>query len=162
MEFRVGGIPWEGPPMIVLVKGRWRKPLSEGGKVRHKDSRFLSPNFYIFRDPPGVDSTESIPCENQFRREIDSREGREGGPENEVDLKINILWDMADLIPRLSPTPVQESIFALWAGICKPFKDPRNPIPSLAGRYDNQVWRTGPPDYIGWRNRFHGIDFWAR
>jgi hypothetical protein len=29
-------------------------------------------------------TTESIPCENQFRREIDSREGG-GGPENEVD-----------------------------------------------------------------------------
>ncbi len=28
-------------------------------------------------------------------------------------------------------------------------------IPSLAGRYDN--YRTGPPDYIGWRNRSHGI-----
>ncbi len=29
-------------------------------------------------------------------------------------------------------------------------------IPSLAGRYDNSICRVGPPDYIGWRNRFLG------
>jgi hypothetical protein len=34
-------------------------------------------------------------------------------------------------------------------------------IPSLAGRYDNPIWRTGPPDYIDWRNRFLWIDSWA-
>jgi hypothetical protein len=34
-------------------------------------------------------------------------------------------------------------------------------IPSLAGRYDNPICRTGPQDYIGWRNRFLGIDSWS-
>ncbi len=31
-------------------------------------------------------------------------------------------------------------------------------IPNLADRYDNPIWLTGPPGYIGWRNRFLGID----
>ncbi len=35
-------------------------------------------------------------------------------------------------------------------------------IPSLAGRSDNPICRTGPPGYIGWQNRFPGIDSWAR
>ncbi len=30
-----------------------------------------------------------------------------------------------------------------------------------AGRNDNPIWRTRPPGYIGWRNRFLGIDSWA-
>ncbi len=34
-------------------------------------------------------------------------------------------------------------------------------IPNLAGRYDNPIRRTGPPGYIGWWNRFLGIDSWA-
>jgi|688.fasta_scaffold467207_1 hypothetical protein len=34
-------------------------------------------------------------------------------------------------------------------------------IPSMAGRYDNPICRTGPPCYIGWRNRFLGIDSWV-
>jgi hypothetical protein len=36
-----------------------------------------------------------------------------------------------------SPAPVRQ----IWGG-------PRR------GRYDNPVCRTGPPGYIGWRNRF--------
>ncbi len=39
---------------------------------------------------PGIDSTEFIPCENQFRRGIDSREEGEGGPKNKVDSSIKI------------------------------------------------------------------------
>jgi hypothetical protein len=31
----------------------------------------------------------------------------------------------------------------------------------MAGRYDNPIFRTGPPGYIGWRNRFLAIDSWA-
>jgi hypothetical protein len=31
----------------------------------------------------------------------------------------------------------------------------------LAGRYDNPNCRTGPSGYIGWRNRFLGIDSWT-
>ncbi len=30
-----------------------------------------------------------------------------------------------------------------------------------AGRYDNPIWRAGPPAHIGRRNRFLGIDSWA-
>jgi hypothetical protein len=30
-----------------------------------------------------------------------------------------------------------------------------------AGRYDNPIYRTGPPGYIGFQNRFLGIDSWA-
>ncbi len=37
------------------------------------------------------------------------------------------------------------------ARICKPFKAPKNRIESQP--YDNPIWRTGPPGYIGWRNR---------
>ncbi len=32
---------------------------------------------------------------------------------------------------------------------------------SLADWYDKQGYRTGPPGYIGWRNRFFEIDSWA-
>ncbi len=44
-----------------------------------------------------------------------------------------------------------------WAQICRPFKEPRESIPSLAGRYDNPIWRTGPPGYIGWRKSIPGL-----
>ncbi len=30
-----------------------------------------------------------------------------------------------------------------------------------AGRNDNPICRNGLPDYLGCRNRFLGIDFWA-
>jgi hypothetical protein len=29
------------------------------------------------------------------------------------------------------------------------------------GTVRNPICRTGPPGYIGWRNRFLGIDAWA-
>ncbi len=29
------------------------------------------------------------------------------------------------------------------------------------GTEEEEVYRTGPPGYIGWRNSFLGIDFWA-
>jgi hypothetical protein len=35
----------------------------------------LSPNFLTLKGPPNIASTESIPCENQFRIGIDSGEG---------------------------------------------------------------------------------------
>jgi hypothetical protein len=47
------------------------------------------------------------------------------------------------------------------ARICKPFKEPRNRFPALAGRYDNPIYRTGPTGYKGRRDRFLGIDSWA-
>ncbi len=47
------------------------------------------------------------------------------------------------------------------ARICKPFKEARNRFPALAGRYDNPIWRTGPPGYTGSRNRFIGIYSWC-
>ncbi len=34
-------------------------------------------------------------------------------------------------------------------------------IPSLTGPYDNPISRTGPTSFIGWRNRFIGIDSWT-
>ncbi len=52
--------------------------------------------------------------------------------------------------------------------ICKArfFKEPRNrfqgSIPrNLEGRFDKPICQTGPPGYIGWRNRFLEIDSWA-
>ncbi len=36
------------------------------------------------------------------------------------------------------------------------FSGAQESIPSLVGPYDNPVWRSGPPGYIGWRNRFLG------
>ncbi len=39
-----------------------------------------------------------------------------------------------------------------WARIWKHFKEPRNRFP--AWRYNKSIFRTGPPCYIGWRNRF--------
>ncbi len=36
------------------------------------------------------------------------------------------------------------------------FKVAQEWIPSLAGRYYNPIWLTGPPGYKGWRNRFLG------
>ncbi len=41
------------------------------------------------------------------------------------------------------------------------FKGAQKSIPSLAGRYGNPICRTGPPGYIGCRNRFLGIYSWA-
>jgi hypothetical protein len=38
---------------------------------------------------------------------------------------------------------------------------PQETILSLAGLYDNPIFRTGPPSYIGWRNRILGIDSWS-
>ncbi len=45
------------------------------------------------------------------------------------------------------------------ARICKPFKEPRNRFPCLAGRYANPSFRTGPPGHIGWRlaESIHGL-----
>jgi hypothetical protein len=40
-------------------------------------TKIQSPKFYIFKDT-GIDSTESIPCDNQYRRGIDSQEGGGG------------------------------------------------------------------------------------
>ncbi len=37
-----------------------------------------------------IDSTKSIPCENQFCRGIDSPDGGEGGPKKEVDSSFKI------------------------------------------------------------------------
>jgi hypothetical protein len=34
-------------------------------------------------------------------------------------------------------------------------------IPSMTGLYAIPICRTGPAGYIGWRNRFLGIDSWA-
>jgi hypothetical protein len=34
-------------------------------------------------------------------------------------------------------------------------------IPSPGGSVRNPICRTGPPGYIGCRNRFLGIDSWA-
>ncbi len=36
-----------------------------------------------------------------------------------------------------------------------PLRSPES-IPSLAGRYDNPICCTGPPSYMGYRNRFPG------
>jgi hypothetical protein len=41
--------------------------------------------------------------------------------------------------------------FSFLSPYCKLFTEPRNRIP---GRYDNHFWRTGPPGYISWLNRF--------
>ncbi len=52
------------------------------------------------------------------------------------------------------------TLFLTRARICRPFKEPRYRLPAWrpAGRYENHVGRTGPPGYMGWRNRFLGID----
>ncbi len=47
------------------------------------------------------------------------------------------------------------------ARICKPFKEPRNRFSAWRAGTSNPVFRTGSPDYIGWRNRFLGIDSWT-
>ncbi len=41
--------------------------------------RTPEPKFLNFQESPSIDSKESIPCENQFRRGSDSREGGGGG-----------------------------------------------------------------------------------
>ncbi len=57
-------------------------------------------------------------------------------------------WDkMVDTSPQ--------SAWLSRARICKPFMEPRNRFPALAGRYDNPIWRTDPPGYIGRRNRLN-------
>ncbi len=55
------------------------------------------------------------------------------------------------------------SSFGSRARISKPFKEPKESITSLACRYDNPIWRTGPPcrlhrpaESIPW-NRFLGF-----
>ncbi len=70
------------------------------------------PEFFLLLINSGIESKESISCENQFRCGIDFWEG-EGGPENEVDysFKINISWDMADSVPYLVPTQFQDRLF---------------------------------------------------
>ncbi len=61
-------------------------------------------------------TTGSNPCENQFRRGIDSREGGGGGGTDPKTmsisaLKIYIFWDTADSILYIAPTQFQESFF---------------------------------------------------
>jgi hypothetical protein len=43
----------------------------------------------------------------------------------------------------------------------KTFQGAQGSIPSLAGLYENPIYRTGPLGYMGWRNRFLRIDSWA-
>ncbi len=58
-------------------------------------------------------------------------------------------------------------LFLYWTDGCdlSPYlltiRGAQESIPSLAGQYDNPIFRTGPPSHIGWRNRFLGIDSWA-
>ncbi len=40
------------------------------------------------------------------------------------------------------------------ARICKPFKEPRNRFPTCRAGTIPLSCQTGPPGYIGWRNRF--------
>ncbi len=47
------------------------------------------------------------------------------------------------------------------ARICKNFKGPRNRFPALRASRTTLFLRTGPPGYIGWWNRFLGIESWA-
>ncbi len=56
------------------------------------------------------------------------------------------IWSFSELLARFRRSLAR-------ARICKPAEES---IPSLASRYDDSICRTGPPDYIGWRNRFLG------
>ncbi len=52
------------------------------------------------------------------------------------------------------PGKETEELEEAGAWICKPFRKHRNRFP--AWRTDNPIWRTGPPGYACWRNRFLG------
>ncbi len=58
-------------------------------------------------------------------------------------------------IDGLPPGPLLYCTQEQYSSLMNP---PQVSIPSLAGRYDNPIFRTGP---LGWRNRFLGIDSWA-
>ncbi len=88
-----------------------------------------SPIFKLLLTP-GLDSTESIPCENQFRRGIDSLGRREGGPTNEFDssFKIKHFIRHGRLDSILGPKSIQGINFT-------PITRPKIPSqsPALAG-----------------------------
>jgi hypothetical protein len=54
------------------------------GAAKDRSSRQFRARIFKLLRTPGIDSTESIPCENQFHLGIDSWEGGgdDGGPEN--------------------------------------------------------------------------------
>jgi hypothetical protein len=56
--------------------------------------------------------------------------------------------------PAAIPTPTAELVFVDL--LRRPGIDSQ-----LGGPVRNPIYRTGPPGYIGWRNRFLGIDSWA-
>ncbi len=65
---------------------------------------------------------------------------------------VNVFWNGVLVCKRLRSPGIdsKESIppaNVAWARICKHFKAQES-IPNLAGRYDNPICRTGPPDYI--------------
>jgi hypothetical protein len=66
-------LPQDASSLCSTSKNPWLLLDVSTLKVQN-DSRFLSPNFQT-SGTLGIDSTESIPCDNQFRRGIDSREG---------------------------------------------------------------------------------------
>jgi len=59
------------------------------------------------------------------------------------------IWKSTRLGRYLYGRMPKKRTLAIWAQICKPFKEPRNRF--LAARYDNPIWRIGPPGYIGWQ-----------
>jgi hypothetical protein len=72
---------------------------------------YIRARIFKLLKTPSIDSTESIPFENQFRSGIDSQEGvKKRPPENDA-IKIYILWDMANTNPDLVPSQFPESIF---------------------------------------------------
>jgi hypothetical protein len=65
--------------------------------VDAKDILYSRARIFKLLKTSGIDSTESIPFENQCRSEIDSREGVREDPrmKSVTALKIYILWYMA-------------------------------------------------------------------
>ncbi len=65
------------------------------------------------------------------------------------------------IFPGRLATHLHSTVYAAWS-LVKPEPEflnlLRSPgIDSLVCLYHNPFWRTGPPGYIGWQNRFIGI-----
>jgi hypothetical protein len=78
---------------------------------------------------------------------------------------------LRQILLRISKEDLEQQLHRCGQVLCREYTEPepvfvdllRSPgiDSSMAGLYDNPICRTCPPGYIGWRNRFLGIDSWT-
>jgi hypothetical protein len=128
------GLKYRNKPKI-LVFGFTKQTETQ---PKHNQNRSC---FGLFRFEP----------KNFFRFEDTLRPARHARFEHKVHrVTTAAFWRTFSHEDKISPEPVFVDL--LW----RPGIDSQP-----GGPVQNPICRTGPPGYIGWRNRFLGIDSWA-